>query len=282
MALTLVDAVTPPSLSPYAGTTVAVGTLHGKEAAFAPAFARWLGAEVRATTALDTDALGTFTRDVPRGLAPHEAAAAKARAAAEELGASTGVATEASYIPAVGGFGPTVHEELAVFVDLERGVSVRHGIRHPVHIAPPRVVRTEGEARRYLDRVGFPRQGVVARTAGGTTKGIQDAATVRALVRRGPVEFEPDLRAHMNPHRQRTLRRLGWMLAARLTGVCPGCACPGFGLVGVVRGLPCAACGAATSQVRLDVDGCPRCPKRVERRRAEASADPATCDACNP
>ncbi|MDF2916849.1 MAG: hypothetical protein K0S70_1066, partial [Microbacterium sp.] len=110
----------------------------------------------------------------------------------------------------------------------------------------------------------------------------QDATALLALVRRGPVELEPDLRAHMNPGRRRTLRRLSWLLAARLTRLCPGCGCPGFGPVGVVRGLPCGACGNATSQVRLDVDGCPRCPERRERRRPVEVADPAACDACNP
>jgi len=270
------------SPSPFDGSTVAFGTVHGKEAAFAPAFRRWLGAQVVATVALDTDALGTFTRDVPRVLAPEEAAAAKAHGAAAELGTATAVATEASYSPALGGFGPMVHEELAVFVDLERGIRVRHGIRQYVHVAPPRVVRTESEARRYLARAGFPAQAVVARTDEGMTKGIQDATAVLALVSRGPVELEPDLRAHMNPERRRTLRRLSWRLAARLTCVCPGCGCPGFGPVGVVRGVPCAACGNATSQVRFDVDGCPRCPEQRKRRRSTEAADPATCDACNP
>lgn len=268
--------------SAFAGATVAIGTLHEKEAAFAPAFSRWLGATVRPTRELDTDALGTFTRDVPRTVSAEEAAAAKALGAADELGTPTGVGTEASYAPALGGFGPMLHHELAVFVDLERDVRVVHGIRRSAHIAPARVIRTPDQARRYLARAGAPHQAVVARTDEGIVKGIQDAETVLALLRRGPVELEPDLRAHVNPERRRTLRRLAWQLADRLTRSCPGCACPGFGPIAVVRGLPCAACGCATSQVRLDVDGCPRCPEQRERRRAARTADPSTCDACNP
>jgi len=268
--------------SAYSGETIAVGTLHGKEAAFAPAFSRWLGAGVVPTTQLDTDSLGTFTRDVPRAGTPEQAATAKARGAALELGTSTGLATEASYAPALGGFGPMVHEELAVFIDVERGIRVRHGIRQYTHIAPARTVRTESEAQRYLARAGFPHQAVVARTATGIQKGIQDAAVIDALLRRGPVELEPDLRAHMNPTRRRVLRRLSWLLAARLAEPCPGCGCPGFGPVGVVRGLRCGACGNATSQVRIDVDGCPACNEQRERRRPQREADPATCDRCNP
>ncbi len=185
--------------APYAGETIAVGTLHGKESAFAPAFARWLDAGVAPTAQLDTDSLGTFTRDVPRAGTAEHAATAKARGAALELGTATGLATEASYAPALGGFGPMVHEELAVFIDLERGIRVRHGIRQYTHVAPARTVRTSAEARRYLARAGFPHHGVVARTADGVQKGIQDAAVIDALLRRGPVELEPDLRAHMNP-----------------------------------------------------------------------------------
>ncbi len=138
------------------------------------------------------------------------------------VGTATGLATEASYAPALGGFGPMVHEELAVFIDLERGIRVRHGIRQYTHVAPARTVRTSAEARRYLARAGFPHHGVVARTADGVQKGIQDAAVIDALLRRGPVELEPDLRAHMNPTRRRVLRRLSWLLAARLTQLCRG------------------------------------------------------------
>lgn len=268
--------------APYAGATVAVGTRHGKESAFAPAFRRWVGAAVRATIDLDTDALGTFTGDVPRALSPMDAAAAKAAGAAAELGTPFGVATEASYASALGGFGPVVHEELAVFVDLERGIRVPHGLRAYARVAAPRDVEDEAAARAYLDRVGFPGQAVVARLGDQLRKGLQDEELVLGLVRRRPVRLEPDLRAHMNPQRRRILRRVAWGMALRLRTTCPACACPGFGPVDVVRGVPCGACGTPTSRVRADVDGCAACPARRERPRPVAVADPATCDVCNP
>jgi hypothetical protein len=266
----------------YVGAEVAVGTRHGKETAFAPAFARWLGASVRASTRLDTDALGTFTGDVPRSLSPRDAAVAKATGAAVELGTPFGVATEASYAASFGGFGPVVHEELAVFVDLDQDIQVAHAMRAYVRLAPPVDVADEAQARAYLDRVGFPAQAVVARTSEGMTKGLQNEATVLALARRGTVRLEPDLRAHKNPPRRRTLRRLAWALTRRLCTACPVCGCQGFGPVDVVRGLPCGACGLPTSRVRADVDGCASCGVRVERPRALTRADPATCDVCNP
>ncbi|KIC59136.1 DUF6671 family protein [Microbacterium hominis] len=268
--------------SPYAAQTVAVGTLHRKEVAFAPAFRRWLDAAVQPTAALDTDALGTFTRDVPRALSPLDAALAKASGAADELGTTLGLATEASYASEFGGFGPVVHEELAVFVDRGRGIHIAHGVRTMASVAAPRVVDSEEDARRYLSGVGFPGQGVVVRVGEDLHKGLQDEEAVLALARRGPVEIEPDLRAHMNPERRRTLRRLAWTLAARLATPCPACACPGFGQVDVIAGLPCGVCRAPTSRVRADVDGCPACPQRRVRPRAVTEADPASCDVCNP
>ncbi len=268
--------------SPYAGTTVAIGTLHGKESAFAPAFRRWLDAEVRPTVDLDTDALGTFTRDVPRALSPADAATAKATAAAAELGTGLGLATEASYSMTFGGFGPVAHEELAVFVDLERGIRVPHPLPSYARVAPAQVVADAAEARRYLARIRFPLQGVVVRAQGQIHKGLQQEADVLAFLRHGSIGLEPDLRAHMNPDRRRTLRHLGWVMAARLRTPCPVCDCPGFGPVDVVRGLRCAGCGSRTSRVRADVDGCAACPERRERPRAVTSADPASCEVCNP
>lgn len=268
--------------SPYAGMTVAVGTMHGKDAAFAPAFARWLDAEVRPSVDLDTDALGTFTRDVPRAISPEDAAITKARAASSELGTPLGLATEASYAPVFGGFGPVVHEELAVFVDLNRGIHVAQGLRAYADVAPARAVTDEREAREYLDRIGFPHQAVVARTDGQLRKGIQDGALVRELVRRGAVVLEPDLRAHLNPQRRRTLRRLSWLMAERLRTPCAGCGCPGFGLVDAERGVPCAACGEPTALISADVHGCAACDEREVRPRSVRTADPATCARCNP
>ncbi|MDT3318145.1 hypothetical protein Q9S71_15060 [Microbacterium sp. KSW4-11] len=262
--------------------TVAVGTMHGKAAAFAPAFARWLDAEVRPSVDLDTDALGTFTRDVARVISPEDAAIAKARAASSELGTPLGLATEASYSPAFGGFGPMIHEELAVFVDLERCVQVRQKLRTYAAVTPARTVSDETDARKYLSQIGFPNQAVVAWAGGDLHKGIQDEATVLALLRSGPVNLEPDLRAHRNPIRRRTLRRLAWILAARLLTPCRACGCPGFGLVDVERGVPCATCGEETASVRADVFGCAACDERVLRDRGMQVADPATCDACNP
>ena len=63
---------------PYEGTLVVFGTRHGKEQQAARPFAELLGARVVAPPGLDTDRFGTFSGEVPRTLAPLDAARAKA------------------------------------------------------------------------------------------------------------------------------------------------------------------------------------------------------------
>ncbi|TDK90892.1 hypothetical protein EUA02_22320 [Mycobacterium paragordonae] len=63
----------------YAGTVIAMGTMHGKERQVAPAFAAEIGARVIAPPGIDTDQFGTFAGEINRTLAPVAAASAKAR-----------------------------------------------------------------------------------------------------------------------------------------------------------------------------------------------------------
>lgn len=73
-------------------------------------------------------------------------------------------------------------------------------------------------------------------------------------------------------------------LAERATTRCPDCRMPGFGVVDVVRGLPCLDCGAPTARPRALVHGCVRCPARREVPGPDGllGADPGTCEFCNP
>lgn len=277
----------PLRIRPYEGRTVAVGTLHGKQRQFAPAFARWHGMSACGTSALDTDLLGTFAGEVPRTLAPVEAAEAKAVAATEERGETLGVATEGSYVSSAGGFGPVVHEEVAVFVDRERGTRIVETMRGFAAAPAPVTLRERAGLEVTLRRLGFPENALIIRMPDGTIhKGITDRAALEWVVAEaratGPVTLERDLRAHHNPSRQRVLRRLAWVLAARLGTPCPSCRAPGFGRVAVIRGLPCAWCGEPTRRSRAEMHGCVVCGERVEVDLGQASADPGSCDQCNP
>ena len=71
---------------------VALGTMHGKEAALAPPLAA-LGIGL-VTPAMDTDRFGTFTAETPRAGSMEEAARAKAQAAMAATGRDFGIGSE--------------------------------------------------------------------------------------------------------------------------------------------------------------------------------------------
>ncbi len=63
----------------YAGQRCVLATMHGKETAIAPVLLGRLGLVVTTAPNIDTDALGTFTGEIPRAGTIREAAVAKAR-----------------------------------------------------------------------------------------------------------------------------------------------------------------------------------------------------------
>ena len=274
--------------TPYRGKLIAVGTRHGKQHQFAPAFRSVLGADLLTPPGLDTDRFGTFTGEVPRQGAAIEAARAKARLAMDATGLPYGLASEASYGVVPGGwFG---HEEIVVFCDEALGIEVAVG--HRSSFVPGTVHRVSRTADLPDHLVaGLPGQALTVRPCGivaAGIKGVTDIDTlnsaITAAVAASPERLalvEPDLRAHHNPSRRQVLRRLAASLADRLATGCPACGAPGFGRVAAEPGLPCRFCETPTDQVRNEIHACASCPHRVSLPVAGA-ADPAGCPSCNP
>jgi hypothetical protein len=259
----------------------------------APLFASELDATLVVEGGFDTDALGTFTREVPREGTQLEAARRKAEIAIERSGAEIGLGSEGAFVPGPFGLGSWNIEAL-VLVDRVRGIEIigRAGAagRH-LHAS----VATLAELVAFATRAGFPEHGLVLRPNDErdprVVKGINtQAPLVRAfeqVVREatvGVVFVENDLRAHFNPTRMASIGEAGRDLVARMKCACPACGLPGFGAVGQVPGLPCRDCGAPTRHPVAEEFGCVRCEHREERplRDAAESADPSVCDYCNP
>lgn len=274
--------------SPYRGQTIAVGTQHGKQQQFEPAFKAVLGAVLHTPPDLDTDRFGAFTGEVPRPGPAVDSARAKARLAMGISGLHYGLASEASYGPLRGGwFG---HEELVLFCDERLGIEVLEGYR------TLSVPGTAQQVRDYRDVSpalldGLPGQGLIVRPChsdGPITKGINDIEALHRAVAAaaahspdGLAQVEPDLRAHHNPSRRMVLTRLADTLARRLATECPACGTPGFGRVDAEPGLPCRICATPTLLVCREIHGCAACDHRVHRP-VDAVADPADCPGCNP
>jgi hypothetical protein len=276
------------SVSPYRRARFVFATRHGKERQAREPFRRHLDAEVVAPARIDTDQFGTFTGDIPRTRTARDAALDKALLGVLLTGNPYAIASEATYRNE---FGMTQLDELLLFHDAERGVTLTESIRAAVPPAVAAIVTSPGQALRVATRHGFPEVGLVATAetpAGplirkGQRHAAQLAVTVSALLTRADeVRLEPDLRAHANPARQQVITRLADRLALRLTRPCPECDIVGWGIVDVERGLPCGQCGEPTAAIRADVYGCAVCGHRASVLRAGADADAAGCDACNP
>ncbi|MGF1454290.1 MAG: DUF6671 family protein [Alphaproteobacteria bacterium] len=279
---------------PYRGARAALATMHGKDAAIGPPLVERLGLVIFVPEKMDTDRLGTFSGDVERPGSLVETGIAKARMGLVATGTSLGLASEGSYGPhpqmpfLPAGF------EVLVLIDTQRNLTLVERLMEPACVFAHETVTPETDLSDFLNRCHFPDHGLIVRAEtlpGPVVKGIQDPAVlsdaIAAVCRassQGTALVQTDMRAHMNPTRMKTLRRLAHRLADRLACLCPRCGAPGFGLMDVERGLPCGLCGAPTRVVRLEIHRCSACDatQRCVPADTPAKADPAQCNLCNP
>lgn len=285
---------------PYPDPRVAVATLHGKAEALAPALAA-LGLRLEPVP-IDTDALGTFAGDIERPGSAREVAVEKARRGMAASGLRLGIATEGSFGPdPVLGFLP-LHQELLAFVDDVHGqvIVIEHAGHDTNWLSKP--VRPGQELAPMLAAIGVPGHAALVKpnrwvqveesaAPMPVAKGLRDVDAITAAIDRmarlstdGIARLEADLRAHMNPTRQRVIAGLGERLRERLSTPCPACDAPGFGLVATEAGLPCELCGEATELVRVEIHDCGACAHRLQRPRTDGrtTADAGHCSECNP
>ena len=269
---------------------VALGTMHGKEAAIAPALAP-LGIALVVPGGLDTDRFGTFTGEIARAGGMIEAARAKARAAIAATGLGTGLASEGAYGPDPALPFVARGVEVMLWHDATTGHEVIERLIDDAPCFDRAEVRDMAGAEAFLARIGFPATAVIVARAGApggpVAKGLRDPGRLRAAIAAagpGPALLETDMRAHMNPRRMGMIATLAQRLAARLGQTCGTCGAPGWGLIGTEAGLPCADCGAPTALVAETIHGCTACGARTRTPRPDGRrhADPAVCAFCNP
>ena len=191
--------------SPYGGQRICLATHHGKERALARPFALGLGAFSGEVQRLD-DALSTCRSKAWIGL--------------EQSGLGLGMASEASFGPHPAVPMLAVGQELLVFIDRARDLTVvEQRIEWRTNYAQKRLKPGEDPIP-WLKQVGFPSHGVIARPSeradGPFLKDLTDPvvlqealAACRRLDSQGQVWLATDMRAHRNPTRMRSIRRLG-------------------------------------------------------------------------
>ena len=279
----------------FAGRTLVVATMHGKERVIGPALAERLPlAGWRVVQGLDTDRFGTFSGEVRRERSPRDSAEAKARAALE-LGHDLVVASE-------GSFGPhpvvpfvSCDEEWLVLVDAVHGAVHEQRLLALETAHAGRACASLEELAAFVEGAPFPAHALVLRPrevlASGDElhKGITDRAELERrarelLHRHGGLWVEVDLRAHHNPTRMAVIERTARALAAELATPCPRCAEPWFRVVEHVPGLPCSDCGTPTESTRALRRACASCAHSTLEPRADGRTReaPMHCPECNP
>lgn len=265
--------------------------MHGKEQVIAPVLEEMLGVNCFTSGGLNTDQFGTFSGEVVRQKTPYATALDKCRLAMELTGCDLAVASEGSFGPhPVAGF-ISVDEELLVFHDRLRQLTVAVTESSVNTNFGSCDCATFQEAIDFAKAAGFPAHGLVVKTRHGRTvdKGIVQLQNLKqafdtAWVAGLPVKIETDMRACYNPRRMQVIAKAAVKLAAALISNCPACAWPGFVVTDAERGLPCSQCGLPTRSVSKHVLVCKKCAHRVERPfpAGKQAEDPMHCDFCNP
>lgn len=277
---------------PYRGRTAALATKHDKGSLIAPAMGDLLGLRVEEVN-VDTDALGTFTGEVPRSGTQWEAAVDKARLGMRALGVSLGFGSEGSIAPFEASPLLLVDTELVVLVDDHAGFvieAVEIGFSPPVMNAE---VATDDLGQLPLTAAGFPDHALIVRPSGLFSpifKGIREPEKLQAAIRscaaaspEATAHVESDFRAHQHPWRRGVIARAAERLARRLASLCPDCGAPGWGISHHDDGAPCLDCGHPTRFPLVEHWRCAACRlHRSAPTRYSTGVDPGHCPLCNP
>lgn len=284
-------------MSEHSAPLAVVATMHGKTGVIAPALGPVLGTTPVTVPNLDTDAFGTFSRDIARRGTALEAARAKVAAAfARKPSARFGIASEGSFGPHPSAPWQAWAREWVLLVDRHTGQEFIGTDFGTATNYEHTVVTTPEEAQSFAARIGFPTHGVILCACSGVEpaplagllkdlrNGRALAAGVRSLLEKGDkVHIETDMRADRNPRRMAAIARAAAALAALYVTRCPACAARGFGPEEDVPGLPCRRCALATRVTRARRASCAMCRHVEEVPMLEPPyADPGRCDFCNP
>ena len=273
---------------PYRGIQAVITTQHEKEKLLAPAL-ETLGIEL-VHHKFDTDSLGTFSGEIPRGLPQRETVTKKARIGMDATGLKYGVASEGSIgadpiIPFIN----SAIESIA-WVDDATGIEIIEFERGTEVVAVKTEVSSIDGLGDFLERADFPNHALIAYPAskkGLIYKGLRELAAledaISSITKTESAIIESDLRAHMSPSRSEVIQRCAEKLALRLTCLCSVCGAPGFGTIGNLYGLSCEQCGESVERViRGELYGCAKCEFREEKLNGKSGVSAAQCERCNP
>ena len=259
---------------------------HHKEQILQPIFEP-LGSLLMINKGFDTDKFGTFCGSTPRKEGPKVTVKEKCLAGMAFAGKRQGLASEGSFgqhpnVPFL-----TVNEEWLVYIDLDHNLEI-FGRSTTLEVCHAQLHYQDAtQLTHFLSNCSFGKQGLVfknSRTNKIIEKGIQSEDKLNKLMGNIPEwEIETDLRAHMNPLRQKNIAAAGKDLIERMHRRCPNCAHPDFSVQQVSGKLPCNWCQYPTETYQFLEYHCLACAyKVIEKRQDKQFEDPQYCKHCNP
>jgi len=277
---------------PYRGLSAALLTQHGKEALLSPLIAQ-AGISLARVSDFATDTLGTFTRDVARAGSQLAAARRKAQIALERSDARLGLGSEGAFtLDPHAGLIPW-NIELVLLIDRELGIEIAGFAESEQSNVGQKWCASAAELNEFAGAHGFPVHALILEPRAlncdtrviPLVKGIVDpvmlSETAAPWLAQGGVWVETDMRAHLNPSRQRVIAAATHDLLSKIASCCPACATPGFGRVRALRGRLCGGCVAPTQLPHGWLSRCQRCGAE-DSETIDALADPGQCEQCNP
>lgn len=283
--------------SAYAGGCMILTTKHAKSIAIGPSFWDKLNASVVEYVA-NTDELGTFSGEIARVGNALECVRRKCEWSLERFGDKIEFA-----LASEGSFGP--HPDI-LFLPGDHEILYFIDRRHDFHLHLSLLSKETNYRMEIIDSVEalsqfakmakFPSHALILRPNDRNTKqpifkGINSQAALeeafiecKKSAAEGKVWVETDMRAQYNPSRMTVIRELSEKFASRLATHCPACDVPGWGAIGVEKGLLCSGCGAKTALIKHEIYGCTRCVYWEVHQPTHGleQADPGNCPYCNP
>ncbi len=279
----------------FAHRVAVLATMHGKEAAIAPLLQAELNLKTIVPADFNTDAFGTFTREIKRTGDQLTAARFKAEAAMQLVGETLGLASEGSFGPHPAIPYLPCNRELVILLDATHDLEIVGYDFSTDTNYRQQVVNSLEAALAFAQQIGFPSHGLVAMPTADSpepaaiVKGIVTESELREAVtpwlqRQGSVYLETDMRAMLNPTRMQAIARATQDLIRKLRSHCPQCDAPGFDVSDRKPGLPCGLCYTPTDLTLAAVYSCQKCSFTQDRLYPDGIelADPAQCAYCNP
>jgi hypothetical protein len=246
-----------------------------------------LGVRLFTPNGFDTDAYGTFCGETPRIEGPKQTVKEKCLAGMHFANQRQGLASEGSFGPHPSIPFLTINEEILIYIDLDQDLEI-YGQSSSFDVCNQHLTyREEGQLESFLERIDFGAQGLVLKNALNhetIDKGITERSTLMERMEKHPEwHIETDLRAHLNPKRQKNIIQAAQDLIDRMHRLCPSCQHPDFSVRRYSGHLNCSWCGNPTESYAFLEYDCQHCSFQHTTKRPDRTLeDPQYCQHCNP